>query len=167
MTESQNQEQDQTEQVDQVNTEQGAEVTEPKQTKRQKDQARIATWFDAVKQAPTSQDMEKAKADLDEAEALHKSATEVFQITAASRALVHGWQQVAGEAATTPKMLHSWAREHVPGEPDLSTIPGNELAREERRLKAEREESDREQARREKILAQMDAIKTVKKGKNR
>ena len=132
-----------------------------------RDQKRITEWHEAAQAAPSSDEMHARREAVREAEAILADARNALEAGAAQRACVYGWGKVAEEEGVTAKRVHAWHREHTPDLPDLSTVPGREMAREERRITAEAERLEAEARLRERIIEQQARLTEIKKGLNR
>lgn len=75
---------------------------------------------EAQNSAPTAEELTELQKKEQEAREIHEERFQALKEAAVGRARVFGWVRVAAELGTSPKMLHSWAKQ-IPGV-DLSKL---------------------------------------------
>lgn len=113
----------------------------------------VSRWEAAASAAPSLDDIEAAKSQVEEAQEMLNQAQDDYRRAVVARASVFGFGQMAETVGQSVKMLRSWAKAY-PETEDLSGVPLRELKRENARIaKLEKRMAERE--REAEILAKL------------
>lgn len=128
------------------------------------DQKRIQEWKQVRESVPNDDMVEELRTAVEDAERELKDATALYEESVARRALVIGWTEVAEQEGVSAKRVHSWHRQYIPGEEDMTDVPRVIIPREQKRIAA-MEEQVRKQRETEKMVnEQAEKFRELMKG---